>query len=87
MVSCSGVGLSNQTFHQVRLFVGSGCGGDRAAMMYTLLATARLNEVDPLAWLSDVLARIADLPQGQLHELLPWNWKALQQADTMEMAA
>ena len=37
--------------------------------------TAKLNEVDPLAWLTDVLARIAGIPQGQLHELLPWEWK------------
>ena len=42
---------------------------------------------DPLVWLTDVLARIADLPQGKLHELLPWNWKALRQAEMIEMAA
>ena len=69
------------------LFVGSDRGGDRAAMMYTLLGTASLNDVDPLAWLTDVLTRNADLPQGQLHELLPWTWKALRQAEPMEMAA
>lgn len=69
------------------LFVGSDRGGERAAMMYSLIHTCRLNDVDPLAWLTDVLARIADLPQSRLHELLPWNWKALRQAETMEMAA
>ena len=69
------------------LFVGSDRGGERAAMMYTLLGSASLNDVDPLAWLTDVLTRIADLPQGKLHELLPWTWKALRQAETMEMAA
>ena len=69
------------------LFVGSDRGGERAAMMYSLIQTCRLNEVDPLAWLTDVLARIADLPQSRLHELLPWNWKALRQAKTMQMAA
>ena len=69
------------------LFVGSDRGGERAAMMYSLIHTCRLNEVDPLAWLTDVLARIADLPQSRLHELLPWNWKALRQAEIMEMAA
>lgn len=69
------------------LFVGSDRGGERAAMMYSLIQTCRLNDVDPLAWMTDVLARIADLPQGKLHELLPWNWKALRQAETMEMAA
>ena len=69
------------------LFVGSDRGGERAAMMYSLIQTCRLNDVDPLAWMTDVLARIADLPQGKLRELLPWNWKALRQAETMEMAA
>ena len=69
------------------LFVGSDRGGERAAMMYSLIHTCRLNDVDPLAWLTDVLARIADLPQSRLHELLPWNWKALRQAEIMEMAA
>lgn len=69
------------------LFVGSDRGGERAAMMYTLINTARLNDVDPLLWLTDVLARIADLPQRRLHELLPWEWKALRQAEMTEMAA
>ena len=69
------------------LFVGSDTGGQRAAMMYTLINSARLNGVDPLAWLTEVLARIADLPQAQLHELLPWNWKALQQTELTKMAA
>ena len=44
--------------------------------MYTLIVTAKLNDVDPQAWLSDVLARIAELPHSRVHELLPWNWKA-----------
>jgi transposase len=43
--------------------------------MTTLITTAKLNDVDPLAWLADVLARIADIPQSRLPELLPWNWK------------
>jgi transposase len=43
-------------------------------MMYSLIGTARLNAVDPLAWLTDVLVRIADLPEFRLHELLPWEW-------------
>ena len=58
------------------LFAGSDRGADRAAVMYTLIATAKLNDVDPQAWLADVLARIADMPQRRLAELLPWNWKA-----------
>ena len=62
------------------LFAGSDRGGQRAAIMYGLIATAKLNDVDPQAWLADVLARIADLPQTRLHELLPWNWKAAQKS-------
>ena len=58
------------------LFAGSDRGGVRAAVMYTLIGTAKLNDVDPQAWLADVLDRIADLPQTRLHELLPWSWKA-----------
>ena len=56
------------------LFAGSERGADRAALMYTLIQTAKLNDVDPQAWLADVLARIADTPQTKLAELLPWNW-------------
>ena len=60
-------------------FAGSDRGGVRAAVMYTLIGTAKLNDVDPQAWLADVLDRIADLPQTRLHELLPWHWKAERQ--------
>ncbi len=55
------------------LFAGSDRGGVRAAAMYTLIGTAKLNDVDPQAWLADVLGRIADTQQTRLHELLPWN--------------
>lgn len=65
------------------LFAGSDRGADRAAAMATLIQTAKLNDVDPQAWLADVLARIADTPQGQLTDLLPWNW----QPKTAMMAA
>jgi transposase len=58
------------------LFAGSDRGADRAAAMTTLIMTAKLNDVDPLAWLADVLARIADMPQQKLAELLPWNWQS-----------
>jgi hypothetical protein len=44
--------------------------------MYTLIATAKLNNIDPQAWLADVLQRIADHPARRMHELLPWNWHA-----------
>jgi hypothetical protein len=60
------------------LFAGSDRGGERAAAIYTLIATAKLNDINPQAWLADVLARIADHPASRLHELLPWNWKATQ---------
>ena len=58
------------------LFTGSDRRGELAAAMCTLIATAKLNGVDPQAWLADVLARIAELPHTRVHELLPWNWKA-----------
>lgn len=57
------------------LFCGSDRGGDRAAMMYSLIVTAKMNDVDPQAWLADVLARIAAHPAQRLDELLPWNWR------------
>jgi transposase len=56
------------------LFAGSDRGGERAAAMYSLIVTAKLNDVDPRAWLADVLARIADHPASRLQELLPWHW-------------
>jgi len=57
------------------LFAGSERGGDRAAIAYTLIQTAKLNDIDPQAWLADVLARIANHPMNDLATLLPWNWK------------
>jgi transposase len=57
------------------LFAGSDRGGERAAVMYTLIQTARLNDVDPQAWLADVLTRINDHKINKLDQLLPWNWK------------
>lgn len=57
------------------LFAGSERGADRAAFMYTMIVTAKLNDIDPQAWLADVLNRIASLPQSRLAELLPWNWR------------
>ena len=56
------------------LFCGSDRGGERAAVLYSLIQTARLNDVDPQAWLADVLARIAGHPAQLIDELLPWNW-------------
>ena len=58
------------------LFAGSERGGERAAVMYTLIQTAKLNDIDPNAWLADVLSRIANHPVNRIGELLPWNWRA-----------
>jgi len=58
------------------LFMGSEVGGKSAAIAYTLIETAKLNGIDPLAWLSDVLARIADHKINRIDELLPWNYQA-----------
>jgi len=66
---CVALGRKNWTF------CGSDRGGQRAAAMYTLIATAKLNDIDPEAWLADVLRRINDHPNARLYELLPWNWR------------
>jgi transposase len=58
------------------LFAGSDRGGERAASMYSLIVTAKLNDIDPRAWLADALARIGDHPASRLDELLPWRWKS-----------
>jgi transposase len=60
-------------------FAGSDEGGRRAAAIYTLIETAKLNDVDPQAWLADVLARLQDHPAKRIVELLPWNWKRARQ--------
>ena len=77
---CVAVGRKNWTF------CGSDRGGQRAAAMYTLIATAKLNDIDPEAWLADVLRRISDHPASRLHELLPWNWRK-QRAEQRAQAA
>ena len=46
--------------------------------MYSIIGTAKLNDIDPQAWLADVIARISDLQVSRLPELLPWNWKHMQ---------
>jgi hypothetical protein len=77
-----GVALGRRSW----LFAGSDRGGERAAMMYSLIVTAKLNDVDPRAWLADVLARIADQPVSRLDDLLPWKWKAAQGAPSVKAA-
>jgi len=63
------------------LFAGSDRGGQRAAMMYSLIVSAKMNDIDPQAWLADVLARIADHPAQKLDELLPWSWQTRQRLE------
>jgi hypothetical protein len=65
------------------LFAGSERGAARAAAMATLIQTAKLNNIDPQAWLAAVLAGIADHPGNRLDELLPWNWRP----DSAKLAA
>jgi transposase len=79
--SLRGVALGRKAW----LFAGSDRGGERAAAMYSLIVTAKLNDTDPRAWLADVLARIADHPASRLHELLPWHWPRL--SDGRSLAA
>ena len=62
-------------------FAGSDEGGRRtAAALYTLIATAKLNDIDPQTWLADVLARMLDYPAKRIGDLLPWNWHAERRA-------
>jgi hypothetical protein len=63
--------------HPASAIAGSDRGADRAAFMATLIMTAKLNDIDPQAWLADVRARIADTPITTLEDLLPWNWSPL----------
>ena len=58
------------------LFAGSDTGGERAAAIYSLIETAKLNGVDPQAWLTDILGRIADHKITRIDELLPWSYAA-----------
>lgn len=67
-------------------FAGSQRGADRAAVMLTFIMTCRLNDVDPKAWLADVLVRLPDHPVKRLYELLPWSWKHTSAA-SVELAA
>lgn len=64
-----GVSLGRKNY----LFFGSDAGGERAAAMYSLVETAKLNGLDPEAYLRDVFERIADHPINRIEELLPWN--------------
>lgn len=65
------------------LFAGSDSGGQRAAAIYSLIETAKLNDLDPQMWLRDVLARIAEHPVNRVGELLPWSWAERLVGDTL----
>jgi transposase len=70
--SLRGIAITRKNF----LFLGSEAGGERAAVLYTVLESAKLNGLDPQAWLSDVIDRMArGHPNNRLPELLPWNWQ------------
>ena len=60
------------------LFAGSDAGGRRAAAMYSLIESAKLNDINPQHYLTDVLTRIADHPARHIAELLPWNWQPIE---------
>ncbi len=62
------------------LFAGSDRGAERAAALYSLIETAKLNNLDPEAYLRDVLGRIAEHPASKLNELLPWRWTPFEAA-------
>jgi hypothetical protein len=78
--SLRGVAIGRKNY----LFAGSDRGGERAAAMYSLIETAKLNDIEPEAYLRDVLTRIADHPMKRIADLLPWNWKP---ATTIAVAA
>ncbi len=67
------VGRKNWTF------AGSDAGGHRAAAVYTLVETCKMNDLDPQAWLTDVLGRLPDHPANKVDDLLPWNWRSARQ--------
>ena len=73
--SISGIALGRKNW----LFAGSDAGGDRAAAIYSLIETCKLNSIDPEAYLRSILASIADHPINRVAELLPWNWAARHQ--------
>ena len=70
--SLRGVALGRKNY----LFAGSDAGGERAAAIYSLIGSAKLNGLDPEAYLREVLTRIADHPINRIDELLPWNLKS-----------
>uniref|UniRef100_UPI00135F8A00 IS66 family transposase n=1 Tax=Escherichia coli TaxID=562 RepID=UPI00135F8A00 len=59
------------------LFAGSRAGGERAAAIYSVIETAKLNNIEPQAYIGDVMGKIASgWPASRWDELMPWNWTA-----------
>jgi transposase len=77
--SIRGIALGRKNY----LFAGSDTGGNRAAAIYSLIETCKLNTIDPESYLRDVLARIPDHKINRISELLPWNWQARQNVATL----
>ena len=77
--------MSAEHGHGTNLFAGADAGGERAAVLYTIIETAKLNGLDPEAYLADILARIADHPAKRIDQLLPWRWTV--SATTSALAA
>jgi len=68
------------------LFAGSDCGGERAAALYSLIGTAKLNGLDPELYLRNVPAQFAEHPISRIEDLLPWNLAQLQQDQSSQAA-
>ena len=77
--SIRGIALGRKNY----LFAGSDTGGNRAAAIYSLIETCKLNTINPEAYLRDILARIPDHKINRIDELLPWNWQAAQNVATL----
>jgi transposase len=69
---CVAIGRKNY------LFAGSDAGGCRAAAIYSLIESAKLNALNPQHYIADLLTRIADHPARRIAELLPWNWQPIE---------
>lgn len=66
--------------HLIWIFAGSKAGGERAAAIYSVIETAKLNGIEPQAYIADVIEKIAgDWPATRWHELMPWNWHPSEQ--------